>query len=51
MTANLWVFFLAGRARREPLDHVLVYGPPGLGKTTIAHILGHEMGASLRGTC
>ncbi len=50
MKANLRVFIQAARERREPLDHVLVYGPPGLGKTTIAHILGHEMGASLRGT-
>jgi len=50
MKANLRVFIQAALARREPLDHVLVYGPPGLGKTTIAHILGHEMGASLRST-
>ncbi len=50
MKANLRVFIQAALERREPLDHVLVYGPPGLGKTTIAHILGHEMGASLRST-
>jgi holliday junction DNA helicase RuvB len=50
MKANLAVFIQAALARREPLDHVLVYGPPGLGKTTIAHILGHEMGTSLRST-
>jgi len=50
MKANLRVFIQAALARREPLDHVLVYGPPGLGKTTIAHILGHEMGAGMRST-
>jgi holliday junction DNA helicase RuvB len=50
MKANLRVFIQAARGRGEPLDHVLVYGPPGLGKTTIAHILGHEMGATLRST-
>jgi len=50
MKANLRVFIQAALTRREPLDHVLVYGPPGLGKTTIAHILGHEMGAVLRST-
>ncbi len=50
MKANLRVFIQAALARREPLDHVLVYGPPGLGKTTIAHILALEMGANLRST-
>jgi holliday junction DNA helicase RuvB len=50
MKANLRVFIQAALERREPLDHVLVYGPPGLGKTTIAHILGQEMGAGLRST-
>ena len=50
MKSNLKVFIRAALERREPLDHVLVYGPPGLGKTTIAHILGQEMGAGLRST-
>jgi len=50
MKANLAVFIQAALSRREPLDHVLVYGPPGLGKTTIAHILGHEMKTGLRST-
>ena len=50
MKTNLKVFIQAARERREPLDHVLLYGPPGLGKTTVAHILGAEMGAPLRST-
>jgi Holliday junction DNA helicase RuvB len=47
---NLKVFIDAARGRGESLDHVLFYGPPGLGKTTLAHIIASEMGVNIRST-
>src|SRR5579872_6021174 len=47
---NMAVFLRAARGRGEPLDHVLLYGPPGLGKTTLAHIIAREMGVGFRAT-
>jgi Holliday junction DNA helicase RuvB len=47
---NLQIIIDAAKGRSEPIDHVLFYGPPGLGKTSLAHVIAHEMGVNIRVT-
>ncbi len=48
LRTNLSILLQAARGRKEALDHVLLYGPPGLGKTTLAHVISNEMGAGMK---
>ena len=50
IVANLKIFVMAAKKRSEPLDHVLLHGPPGLGKTTLSHIIANELDSEIKVT-
>ncbi|HEY9116837.1 MAG TPA: Holliday junction branch migration DNA helicase RuvB, partial [Roseivirga sp.] len=50
IVANIKIFVQAAKQRKEPLDHVLLHGPPGLGKTTLSHIIANELGSEIKVT-